>query len=103
MRGPKPTRWTFPADCLQGARDTVGRRTAAVQAVQGSRPVLLLHDHPDLSHDGAARVVGLSSRQVQRRRQRWATGDFGIEDRGGRGRKPILSPAGPRPGAGDGL
>ncbi len=80
---------------MQEARDTVRRRTVAVQAVQRFRLVLLVHEHPDLNHDDAARVVGMSSRQVQRWRQRWAAGDFDIEDRSGRGRKPTFSPTGP--------
>jgi hypothetical protein len=103
MRGPKPAPCTFPADFLQAAASSVGRRTIAVQAAQRFRLVLLLHEHPDLSNDNAARVVGLSARQVQRWRRRWAAGDFAIEDRAGRGRKPTFSPAGPRSGPGDGL
>jgi hypothetical protein len=103
VRGPKPTPCTFPEAFVQVARDTVGRRTVAVQTVQRFRLVLVLHEHPDLSHEAAARLVGLSSRQVQRWRRRWATGDFDIGDRDGRGRKPTFSPAGPRPGPGDGL
>src|SRR5262245_1793200 len=103
VRGPKPIPCTFPDDFVQAARDTVGRRTVAVQTVQRFRLVLLLHEHPDLSHDDAARIVGLSSRQVQRWRQRWAHGDFDIEDRRGRGRKPIFSPAGSGACPGDGL
>ena len=103
MRGPKPTPCTFPDDFLQEAGASVGRRTIAVQAAQRFRLVLLLHEHPDLSNDDAARIVGLSSRQVQRWRQRWAAGDFAIEDRTGRGRKPTFSPAGSRCRAGVGL
>jgi hypothetical protein len=103
MRGPKPTPCTFPDDFLQEAREAVGRRTIAVQAAQRFRLVLLLHEQADLSNDEAADMVGLSSRQVQRWRRRWAGGDFAIEDRVGRGRKPTFSPAGPRSGAGVGL
>jgi hypothetical protein len=38
--------------------------------------------------------VGLSLRQVQRWRSRWAAGDFSIEDHPGRGRKTAFSPSG---------
>jgi hypothetical protein len=103
MRGPKPVPCTFPVDFLQEARAAVGRRTVAVQTAQRFRLVLLLQEHPDLSHQDAGRLVGLSSRQVQRWRRRWAAGDFDIEDRAGRGRKPTFSPPGPGPRAGAGL
>jgi Homeodomain-like domain len=103
VRGPKPIPCTFPQDFVQEARATVGRRTVAVQTAQRFRLVLLLHEHPDLSHDQAARLVGLSSRQVQRWRQRWAGGDFAVADRAGRGRKPAFSPTRTGSGAGRSL
>jgi Helix-turn-helix domain len=103
MRGPRPTACTFPVDFLQEARAAVGRRTIAVQTAQRFRLVLLLHEHPDLGNDEAARLAGLSSRQVQRWRRRWAAGDFDIRDQVGRGRKPTFSPAGPCPRAGAGV
>jgi hypothetical protein len=103
MRGPKPASCTFPEDFLQVARDTVRRRTASVQTVQRFRLILLLHEEPTLANDAAAQRVGLSARQVQRWRQRWAGGDFSIADRAGRGRKPAFSPAGPGFGAGAGV
>jgi transposase len=62
--------------------------------VQRFRLVLLLHERPGLSHDAAAGFVGLSARQVQRWRRRWAAGNFSIEDEQGRGRKPTFSPSG---------
>ncbi len=103
MPGPVPARCTFPEDFVQEALDTVRRRTAAVQVVQRYRLVLLLHEMPGLGNDEAAEAVGLSSRQVQRWRSRWASGDFSIEDRSGRGRKPAFSPAGSSDDPCDGL
>ena len=94
MPGPVPARCTFPDDFVQDALDTVRRRTAAVQVVQRYRLVLLLHELPSLRNEEAADIVGLSPRQVQRWRSRWASGDFSIDDRSGRGRKPAFSPAG---------
>ena len=79
---------------LQEAVATVHRRTVAVQTVQRFRLVLLLHEQPALGNDEAAKVVGLSARQVQRWRSRWAAGDFTIEDHPGRGRKAAFSPVG---------
>ena len=94
MPGPVPARCTFPDDFVQDALDTVRRRTAAVQVVQRYRLVLLLHELPSLRNEEAADIVGLSPRQVQRWRSRWASGDFSIDDRSGRGRKAAFSPAG---------
>ena len=94
MPGPMPARCTFPDDFVQDALDTVRRRTAAVQVVQRFRLVLLLHEQPRLPNEDAAETVGLSARQVQRWRSRWASGDYSVEDQPGRGRKPAFSPSG---------
>jgi hypothetical protein len=94
MPGPKPQICNFPDDFVQTAANTVHRRTVSVQAVQRFRLVLLLHEQPSLGSDAAAKRVGLSVRQVQRWRSRWAGGDFSIEDQPGRGRKPAFSPSG---------
>src|SRR5271157_1275480 len=103
MPGPRPALCTFPEDFLQEAMDTVSRRTVAVQTVQRFRLVLLLHEQPSLGNDEAAEAVGLSARQVQRWRSRWATGDFCIEDHSGRGRKAAFSPSGSSVDPSDGL
>ena len=76
MPGPSPALCTFPDDFVQVALDTVRRRTVAVQVVQRFRLALLLHEQPDMRNDKAAKKVGLSARQVQRWRSRWAAGDF---------------------------
>ena len=94
MPGPVPARCTFPDDFLQDACDTVRRRTVAVQVVQRCRLVLLFQEQPGLRIEDAAEAVGLSPRQVQRWRSRWASGDFSVEDLPGRGRKPAFSPSG---------
>ena len=94
MPGPQPARCNFPDDFVQEALDAVRRRTAAVQVVQRFRLALLLHERPGIRNEDAADAVGLSVRQVQRWRRRWAAGDFTIEDHSGRGRKPAFSPAG---------
>jgi Homeodomain-like domain len=103
MPGPKPAVCSFPKDFLQEAMETVRRRTVSVQAMQRFRLVLLLEEQPDLSSEEAALIVGLSGRQVQRWRRRWASGDFSIDDQAGRGRKAVFSPAGSRVDSCDGL
>src|SRR5947209_7224006 len=100
MPGPKPVFCTFPDAFLQVARDTVRRRTAAVQTVQRFRLALLLHAQPLLANEPAAAAAGLSPRQVQRWRKRWAAGDFSVDDLPGRGRKATFSPPRPRRGPG---
>ena len=103
MPGPSPAPCTFPDDFVQVALDTVRRRTVAVQVVQRFRLALLLHEQPDMKNDQAAKEVGLSARQVQRWRSRWAAGDFSIEDQAGRGRKPVFSPSGSSVDPSDGV
>jgi len=94
MPGPLPARCTFPDDFLQEAGDAVRRRTVAVQVVQRCRLALLLQEQPSVPNEDAAKAVGLSPRQVQRWRSRWASGDFSIKDLPGRGRKPTFFPSG---------
>ena len=103
MPGPSPVPCTFPDDIVQVPPHTVRRRTAQVQVVQRYRLVLLLHEQPDVKNDKAAKEVGLSVRQVQRWRSRWAASDFSIEDQPGRGRKPVFSPSGSSVDRGDGV
>jgi hypothetical protein len=66
MPGPRPSPCMFPDDFLQEARNSVRRRTVAVQTVQRFQLVLVLEQHPSLSNHEAGKVVGLSARQVQR-------------------------------------
>ena len=103
MPGPSPALCTFPDDFVQVALDTVRRRTVAVQVVQRFRLALLLHEQPDMKNDKAAKEVGLSARQVQRWRSRWAAGVFSVEDQAGRGRKPVFSPSGSSVDPSDGV
>jgi hypothetical protein len=103
MPGRRPALCTFPDDFVQEALGTVRRRTAAVQVVQRFRLVLLLYKQPSMGNDEAARQVGLSARQVQRWRSRWAAGDFSIQDYPGRGRKATFPSTGSSVGSSHGL
>ena len=82
----------FPEEFLVTARTTLRQKTAPHQLVQRSRLVLLLHENPHLAQETAGRQVGLSGRQVLRWRQRWAAGDFSLDDIPGRGCKAAFSP-----------
>ena len=104
MPGPSPLyQPCFPADFLVEARLLSRRRTAKAHLLQRARLVLLLHEQPDLSNVAAGTQVGLHPNSVRLWRQRWAQGQFVLEDRPGRGRKPTFSPSGSRPGHRPGL
>ena len=98
MAGPRPAVCNFSEEFLQEACQTVRRRTVAMQDVQRCRLALLLHEQPEISSEEAGEIVGLSCRQVQRWRGRWARGDLSIADLAGRGRKASFSPSGPSSG-----
>ena len=67
-------------------------RTARSHLRQRAHLVLLLHEHPALSHVEVAARLDLHPNCVRRWRQRWAEGQFTLEDAPGRGRKPAFSP-----------
>ncbi len=94
MPGPAPIYCPkFPEEFLQQARYRVGRKTAPYRTVQRYQLVLLLENNPRIDNKEAGLGVGLSADQVRRWRKRWCSGDFSVEDLGGRGRKAVFSPA----------
>jgi hypothetical protein len=101
MRGPLPScRPEFPSTFLEQAEKRARQGTVPYQVRQRATLVLLLHQQPLVSNIEAAERVQLHLRSVQRRRRRWATGDFSLEDEPGRGRKAAFSPSGPCAGQG---
>lgn len=95
MRGPKPThRPDFPADFLAEARALQRQRKVCFQVRQRAILVCVLHREPQVSHREAASESHLPVETVRRWRRRWALGDFSLEDKPGRGRKPDFSPSG---------
>ncbi|MCP4343993.1 MAG: helix-turn-helix domain-containing protein [Desulfobacterales bacterium] len=97
MRGPEsPFRPDFPDDFIQQAGEAVRRRTEPYYLVQRYRLALLIRENRDMSNEEAGRITGLSRRQVIRWRKRWASGDFTVADKPGRGQKPVFSPIGSR-------
>jgi hypothetical protein len=101
MCGPFPSyRPEFPTPFLEQAAKLAGQRTVAYQVRQRAALVLLLAQQPLVSNSEAAQRVQLHPRSVRRWRHRWATGDFALDDKPGRGRKADFSPAGPRTGQG---
>jgi len=101
LPGPPPLhRPCFPAEFLAQARQLLHRRTAPAHLRQRARLADLLHERPLLSNAEAAARVGLHPNSARLWRRRWAGGQFDLQDRPGRGRKPSFSP--PRPGPRDG-
>ena len=93
----------FPTEFVVQARLLSSRRTAPAHLLQRAKLVLLLHHQPDLSNVEAGARIGLHPNSIRLWRQRWAKGQFVLDDQAGRGRKPTFSPPGPRPGHGPGL
>ena len=104
MHGPLPSyRPEFPLPFLEQAETIARQRTIPYQLRQRAALVLLLSQQPLVSNSEAAQRVQLHPRSVRRWRYRWATGDFALDDKPGRGRKTAFSPTGPRPGQGSRL
>jgi transposase len=94
LPGPSPLyQPCFPAEFLVEARLLSRRRTAPAHLRQRALLVVLLHEHPEVSNVAAAGQVGLHPNSVRLWRQRWAKGQFDLEDQPGRGRKPTFSPS----------
>jgi hypothetical protein len=95
MPGPQPHyRPNFPEEFLAEARRLVAARTAAAHLKQRASMVLLLHEQPALTNVALGGRFDLHPNCVRRWRQRWASGQFTLEDASGRGRKPVFSPPG---------
>jgi transposase len=99
MSGPPPFyQPRFPAEFLAQADQLVRQRTAPAHLRQRAHLVLLLHEQPLLSNAAAGARLGLHPNSIRLWRQRWALGQFALQDQPGRGRKATFSPpgAGPR-------
>ena len=95
MRGPLPSyRPEFSPPFLERAETIAGQRTVSYQLRQRAALGLLLSHQPLVSNSEAAQQVQLQARSVRRWRHRWATGDFSLDDKPGRGRKAAFSPSG---------
>ena len=89
MRGPDPKyRPEFPGDFVREAKRICRTPTAEHRRWQRAKLVVLLDDNPKASCPELGEEVGLDKTSVRRWKKRWANGDFSLEDRPGRGRKP---------------
>lgn len=93
MPGPPPRSCpNFSDEFLAQARRLAAARTAASHRRQRAHLVLFLHEHPSASNVEVATRLALHPNCVRRWRQRWAKGQFTLDDAPGRGRKPVFSP-----------
>jgi hypothetical protein len=95
MSGPAPVyQPVFPLEFVEEAKRVAGQRTVAHRRWQRARLVLLLEEDRTISSVEAGKEVGLSDQAVRIWRRRWSSGDFSLDDKPGRGRKPGFSPLG---------
>jgi len=93
MPGPAPKfQPEFPAEFVEHCHRVSKQRTVAHRRWQRARLVVLLDANPRLSNVEAGHEVGLSDQAVRKWRRRWNAGDCSLDDRPGRGRKPVFSP-----------
>jgi hypothetical protein len=97
MPGPLPTfRPEFPEDFVEQARRIGRQRVVPFQIRQRAKLVVLLYETPYMSNAAAGRQVELHPESVRQWRRRWYEGEFSLQDKSGRGRKPTFSPSGSR-------
>jgi hypothetical protein len=95
MRGrPLAFHVQFPLEFLELATQIARRKKVDYRLRQRAALVCLLANKPEISQADAAARVQLDISSVFRWRQRWASGDYVLDDKGGRGRKPNFAPCG---------
>lgn len=93
MPGPKPKyQPEFETEEIAEAHRIARQRNAPSSQVQRAKMVLILSEHPDISHEALAQAVGLRPRAVMKWRKRWATQGFSLFDQPRSGRPPVFSP-----------
>jgi transposase len=94
MRGRKPeSRPTFTAEQIEGAQEAVRKHSTSQAKARRARLVLLLAEDPGMTSSEAGRRVGWHPQTVLKWRQRWAQGDFSLDDSPRSGRPPRFSPS----------
>ncbi len=84
----------FTAAQVSSLEQLVGQRTAPYAHVQRAKLALLLHHEPAIDNVTAGKRLGQHPNWVRKWRKRWAEEGFSLEDRPGRGLKPLFSPSG---------
>lgn len=89
MRGPDPMyQPEFPKEFVREAHQICRQPTAERRQWQRAKMVVLLDERPAMSCPELGEQVGLDKTSVRRWKKRWASGEFSLDDREGRGRKP---------------
>jgi transposase len=95
MPGPSPLyRPTFTVEQLAQVELIAHQRQAPHAQVQRAQLAFLLHQQPDLDNASLAKQLGHHANWVYKWRKRWTEEGFCLEDKQGRGRKPLFSPSG---------
>ena len=93
MPGPKPKyQPQFETEEIAEARRIARQRTAPSSQVHRAKMVVVLSEHPDISHKVLAQGVGMHPRTVMKWRKRWAVQGFSLLDQPRSGRPPVFSP-----------
>ena len=93
MPGPKPKyQPRFAAEEITEARRIARQRNAPSSQVQRAKMVLILSEHPDISHETLAGEVGMHPNTVKKWRKRWVAQGFTLLDQPRSGRPPRFSP-----------
>lgn len=78
----------FPREFVDEAKSLSRQSAVEHRHWQRARMVVLINEEPTRSCPEIGEEVGLDKTSVRRWKKRWASGDFSLEDRNGRCRKP---------------
>ena len=93
MPGPKPKyQPEFETEEIAEARRIARQRTAPSSHVHRAKMVVILSEHPDMSHERLAQAVGVHPRTVMKWRKRWSVEGFSLLDQPRSGRPPGFFP-----------
>jgi 2,4-dienoyl-CoA reductase-like NADH-dependent reductase (Old Yellow Enzyme family) len=99
MPGPSPVYTPLlTVEHVAEAERIASQHQAPYAHVQRARLALRLQAEPELDNVTLAREFGQHPNWVRKWRQRWSREGFSLEDKKGRGRKPLFSPLGAQPG-----
>lgn len=99
MPGPSPVYTPrLTVEQVVQAEHIASQLQAPYAHVQRAQLALRLHHEPEMDNITLARELGQHPNWVRKWRQRWSREGFSLEDKTGRGRKPLFSPSGAQPG-----
>lgn len=94
MPGPSPLYHPiFTLEQIAQAELVTRQLKAPHSHVQRAQLALLLHNEPSLDNASLSLRMGKPILWVRQWRKRWTEEGFSLEDKSGRGRKPVFSPS----------